>query len=252
MKAMIYAISSIPIAVLLALILKRFEIDESTTFIALLLLPLGVWGIASGTISEFSAGGVALKFRQAANADVKILPLTDVVEDFHAVNKGGLSAIEGFTNTLQAGKPVALVLKLGRTGYYAPSAVVLYLQALSSFDPELTLVVTDADGKFAAAADGRAVISFLTGQNDNSQAEQRFREAIDFSDASKLLQLPGFTSEAITADATNTEALTKMDDLARKTLVALDAEHRPKGVVKRDAIVTHLLVQLASGSTGSR
>ncbi|MBP1861558.1 CBS domain-containing protein [Rhizobium herbae] len=96
------------------------------------------------------------------------------------------------------------------------------------------------------------VISFLTGQNDNSQAEQRFWEAIDFPDAGKLLQLPGFTSEAITADSTNAEALTKMDDLARKTLVALDAENRPKGVAKRDAIVTHLLVQLASGSTGPR
>lgn len=249
MNAIIYAIASIPIAIVLALILKRFQIGESTTFIALLLLPLGVWGIASGTISEFSAGGVGLKFREAANAEVKTLPLTAVVEDFQMVEKGGLAAIEGFTRALTPGKPIALTLHLGRPGYYVPSAIVSYLQALSSFDPELTLVVTDAQGKFAAAADGRAVINFLTGQNDRFEAEQRFREAIDFADASKLLQIPGFTDAAIAADASNADALTKMDETTRRTLVALDAENKPTGIAKRDAIVTHLLVQLTSGSS---
>ncbi len=250
MSAIAYAIASIPIAILLAWILKRFQIGESTTFIALLLLPLGIWGIASGAISEFSAGGVALKFREAAKAEVKLLPLTDVVEDFQAVEKGGVSAIEGFTRNLAPGKPVALVLKLGRPGYYVPSAVVLYLRALSSFDPELTLVVTDAEGKFVASADGRAVINFLAGQND-FQAQERFREALDAPDASKVLELPGFTGEAIAANATNAEALKKIDELARRTLVALDRDGRPKGLAKRDAIITHLLVQLASGSGGT-
>lgn len=250
MSAIAYAIASIPVAVLLALILKRFQIGESTTFIALLLLPLGVWGVASGAISEFSAGGVALKFREAAKAEVKLLPLTKSVDDFQAVEKGGPSAIEGFMRTLTPGKPVALVLKLGQATYYVPSTVVLYLQALSSVDPELTLIVTDAGGKFVAAADGRAVINFLTGQD--GQAEERFRDALNAPDASKLLQLPGFTSEAIAADATNAQALTKMDELARRTLVALDSEGRPKGLAKRDAIVTHLLVQLASDSAGTR
>ncbi|WP_234838781.1 hypothetical protein [Sinorhizobium meliloti] len=55
MGAIAYAIASVPIAILLALILKRFQIGESTTFIALLLLPLGVWGVTSGAISESSA-----------------------------------------------------------------------------------------------------------------------------------------------------------------------------------------------------
>ncbi|OHV80395.1 hypothetical protein [Ensifer sp. LCM 4579] len=249
MSAIAYAIASVPISILIALVLKRFQIGESTTFIALLLLPLGVWGIASGGISEFSAGGVALKFREAAKAEVKLLPLIDIVEDFQAVEKGGLSAIEGLKRTLTPGRPVALVLKLGRPGYYVPSAIVLYLQALSSFDPELTLVVTDAEGKFVAA-DSRAVINFLNGQND-FPAQERFREALDAPDASKLLELPGFTSEAIAADATNAQALTKMDEQARRTLVALDGVGRPKGLAKRDAIVTHLLVQLASGSAGA-
>ncbi|MBW0365165.1 hypothetical protein [Ensifer adhaerens] len=245
MSAIVYAIASIPLAVLLALILKHLKIGESTTFIALLLLPLGVWGIASGTISELSAGGVALTFREAAKSEVKLLPLTDVVENFQSIEKEGVAAIEGLTRTLTPGRPIALVLHLGRPGYYAPSAVVLYLQALSSFDPELTLVVTDPDGKFAAAADGRAVISYLSGQK-GSETQARFREALDAPDAGKLLELPGFTKEAITADATNAEALTKMDQLARKTLVALDPEGRPKGLAKRDAIVTYLLVQLTT------
>ncbi|OCP03083.1 MULTISPECIES: hypothetical protein [unclassified Ensifer] len=245
MSAVAYALASIPVAMLLALMLKRLRIEESTTFIALLLLPLGVWGIASGTISEFSAGGVALKFREAAKSEVKLLPLTDVVEDFQSIEKEGVSAIERLTRTLTPGRPVALVLNLGRPGYYAPAAVILYLQALSSVDPELTLVVTDREGKFAAAADGRAVINFLTGQDAN-EAQRRFREALDAPDAGKLLQLPGFTNEAIAAEATNAEALTKMDQLARRTLVALDTEGRPKGLAKRDAIVTHLLVQLTS------
>ncbi|WP_234838782.1 hypothetical protein [Sinorhizobium meliloti] len=133
------------------------------------------------------------------------------------------------------GKPIALVLKLVRPNYYEPSAVVLYLQALSSFDPELTLVITNADGKFMVAADGRAVINFLTSQND-FQAQERFREALNAPDARRLLEFPGFSREAITADATNAQALSTLDELARRTLVALDSEGRPKGLVKRDAI----------------
>ncbi|MGO7964705.1 hypothetical protein [Rhizobium ruizarguesonis] len=223
MSAVAYAMASIPIAILLALILNYFQIGESTTFIALLLLPLGVWGIASGTISEISAGGVGLKFKEAADASVKTLPLTNFVEDFQAVEKGGLSAIEGFTRNLEPGKPVALLLRLGRAGYYQPSAVALYLQALSSFDPELTLVVVGENGKYAAAADGRAVINFLTDQSDSFRAQARFREAIDFENASKLLTLPGFTDASIAADASNADALRMMDESLRKTLVVLGA-----------------------------
>ncbi|CCE97866.1 hypothetical protein SFHH103_03374 [Sinorhizobium fredii HH103] len=246
MNAIAIASASVPIAILLALILKRFQIGESTTFIALLLLPLGIWGVASGKLQHFSAGGVTLEFSEASQAEVKLLPLTDVVEPFQEIQKGGVSAIDGLMRTLTPGKPVALVLKLGQQGY-VPSVVVLYLQALSSFDPELTLVVTDPNGKFVAAADGRSVINLLTAPND-PQVEGRFRDALSASDASSLLALPGFTSEAIPAEATNAEALRKMDDLSRRTLVALDGDGRPKGLAKRDAIATHLLVQLASGS----
>ncbi len=92
---------------------------------------------------------------------------------------------------------------------------------------------------------GRSSI-FSTGQNDRFEAEQRFREAIDFADASKLLQIPGFTDAAIAANATNADALMKMDETTRRTLVALDAENKPTGIAKRDAIVTHLLVQRTS------
>jgi hypothetical protein len=57
--------------------LAYVKIGESATLIALLLVPLVVYGIASGRIQEFSApGGWAAKFRDAVKEKIDPDPVT--------------------------------------------------------------------------------------------------------------------------------------------------------------------------------
>lgn len=72
MSAIAYAIASVPIAILLALILKHFQIGESTNFTALLLHSLGigcVWGDQRAFCRRSSA-----EVPGAAKPEVKLSP----------------------------------------------------------------------------------------------------------------------------------------------------------------------------------
>ena len=57
--------------VALAALIKMLKIGDSTTFIALLLTPLIVYGVASGKVQEFTApGGWGAKFQEVAHEAV--------------------------------------------------------------------------------------------------------------------------------------------------------------------------------------
>src|SRR3954466_2184215 len=99
-------------AFIVALIINKAKIGDSATFIALLLTPMIVYGVASGKIQEFSApGGWGAKFREAAQAAVTptaiSTPLNEVVQQFEEIKKGGLGELQGLGAKLSRDKPVA-------------------------------------------------------------------------------------------------------------------------------------------------
>src|SRR5581483_2445422 len=70
------AIIIFTVGIVFAAVNKKRKICDTTTFIALLLAPIIVLGVATGAIQEFSApGGWSAKFARVARADVKQLAL---------------------------------------------------------------------------------------------------------------------------------------------------------------------------------
>ena len=139
LKALIVAGLVFVVALFVAWALKRFQITDSVGFIAIILLPLAAYGVASGYVKKISApGGWAAEFREIASAQIKPTRLADEVEDLTIVEKAGPQVLEEARARLDPGKPVAISLRVGRQGYYSEQAIATYIRAFLSFDPNLT------------------------------------------------------------------------------------------------------------------
>jgi hypothetical protein len=252
------AVLYLGLGIALAALLKRLQVGDSAALIGLLILPLVTYGVASGKITELAAGGVSAKFAQVAAATVKPAPLgadaealANIVagaEDLAIFEKAGLSQIQDYIATLTPGKPIAISLRLGRAGYYAPDVIIQYIQAFLTFDPDLTIIFVDhGTGRFAASANANSVLAALTLGRDGSPFNSDFLRALESGDLTWLGRLVALTTNAVTAETTNADALRMMVDDGVDSIVKVDEALQAKGIVRRDAIISGLMLGLADG-----
>src|SRR5438552_4587118 len=100
MQAILLAAGAFILAFVVAFAINRMKFGDSATFVALLLTPMVVYGVASGKIQEFSApGGWGAKFRDAAQAAVTptalTTPLNQIAQQFDIIKKAGLAELQG-------------------------------------------------------------------------------------------------------------------------------------------------------------
>jgi predicted RNase H-like HicB family nuclease len=239
-RGILAALSILLIGVLLAAIIAAMNLD-SAAFIALLVVALIAYGIVSGKIQEFSApGGWVAKFQQVAAEKVKPASLTECIQNIQVVQKGGLQALKDAGQKLEKGKPVALTLKLGQQNYNK-TALKQYIEALRRADSEMVILFLDANGRLIATAEAETLLSLI---RDASQSSEIF-QAIENSDAAYLRSLPGFHWETITRERSNAEALQLLREANMSTIVVVDSDKIPIGIVKRDDIIARLIVELA-------
>ena len=245
-SAIVVSIAALVIVVVLAVLLRLVGIRESAALIAIIALPLIIYGVASGKVQEFNApGGWGATFREAANDEVEPVPITQAIQDVEIVRKGGLRALKQAGQRLDSNKPVALTLELGRRGYYSQHAIKAYVETLSLVDPNMTVLLVEGDGKFVAMAEATSVIRAL----DNDIIASNFLHAIETGDRMLLMDEVGFVDVSVGQNATNVEALSKMQSENLHSIVVVDGNSRPKGIVRRDDIVARLLVKLAAPKT---
>jgi hypothetical protein len=237
--------AAIVVGLILAALITHAKIGDSATFIALLLVPLLVYGIVSGKLREFSGpGGWGAKFQEAAADRVKPTPVTACIQDIQVVQKGGMQALQQAGQNLESGKPIALTLQLGKQDYDA-TALRRYIEVLRIADPEATVLFLDQAGGLVAYAEATTILGLLEDQEQSN----RLIEAIRGSNIPSLRQLPGFCWQSITKERSNAQALQLMRELNARTVVVVDNDKRPVGVVKRDHIIAELLVELAGVHT---
>jgi hypothetical protein len=243
MHAVLAGVAVLVAGLVLAFGLKRYSVGDSVTFLALMLLPLLTYGVASGMVQEFSApGGWGAKFREIADTRVQPAQAAKLPFEGDMVAKGGRDYLNEITSRLTPGKPLALTLQLGRAGYYNPDVIGDYIRVMSAADPGMSVMVIDRDGRYVASTRGSVVLQQLP----SPDFARQFIGAIEGDDAASIAGLPGFQDQAVSDSASNVEALTRMDTIDVSRLVAVDAERRPEGFVPRDQIVSRLLIGLAS------
>ncbi len=243
-NALLAAVVVFVVGGLFALVLRRFDIKDGVVFLTLLLLPFAVYGVGSGYISELTApGGWGAKFRTWAGKDIEPTPLGDEIEDINIIEKSSLEALEQRRETLTPGRALAMTLQLGRGGYYNDRVIGAYTRTLLTFDPNLTVVFVDGDGRFVASSNGASVLAAM----ESGDQGQRLVDAIAGGDLLEIKRLVGHTNNAAKPGVTNPEAHDAMLRDGVESLIAVDDAGRPVGVVRRDDIVARLPVKLASG-----
>lgn len=242
MTAIIVAVGILLLGLVLAYAIKRLELGDSVTLIALLLIPLIAYGVASGDIREFTApGGWGAKFRETASNKIEPVSVDLSIDEAQFVAKGSLVKLMNVGENLEPGKPVALTLQLGRGDYYVPDVIAEYIRVLSGNDANLTVIIVHQDGTYFAFADGKYLLNIL--QSEDRRA--LFMRALRTADGSGFEALTGVSKYKIGTDATNSEALKIMQEQNTSKLVAVSNDNRPIGLVLRDRIIAQLLVKLS-------
>jgi CBS domain protein len=244
MQAIWLAAGAFVLAFVVALAINRMKVGDSATFIALLLTPMIVYGVASGKLQEFSApGGWGAKFRDAAQAAVTptalTTPLSQIVQQFDIVQKGGLAELQGLGPKLQKDKPIALSFQLGQQNYDVDIATK-YIDFLLLTDRDMTVLILDSSHHFVAMTEGTTMLTLLRAPG------QQITGALAGGNRDFFVGLPGFHTNTIKATDSNATALEKMRAQNARAIVVVDDQGTPTGVVKRDDIVSRLLEKLAT------
>jgi len=232
---------SVLAALAMIAVLDRLGRFETTTFIALIFLPLIAYAVFSGAVTEISGpGGWAAKFRTAARRAVDI---DDEIEALNLVGKASLRSLDRQIDRLAPRGSVALQFISGKGAgapRYDPGAVHMYLDALRRIDPRMVIVVVDKDKKFQASTD---VMSLERLQAIDSLMPDflKYLKDEDFTAMRTLLPL---TSQSVRRGQSNAEALHVMLQDKVETLVVTDEFERPVGVIRRDKIVARLMAEL--------
>jgi len=225
--------------------LKRYQVTDSVGFIALIVLPLAAYGVASGYVSKISApGGWAAEFREIAGERIKPSRLVDEVKDLNIIEKAGPAALDAARGQLDPGKPVAISLRLGRQGYYSERAIATYIRAFLTFDPNLTVIFIENDnGRFVASTNGNAVLATMELQD----FDQRFVRAMETSNLLELRRLVVLTISSVSKDTTNADALQMMVNDGVDAIIKTNPGGIAVGLVRRDEIISRLMLELAKG-----
>jgi hypothetical protein len=230
------------LGIILAVAINTFHIGDSAVFIALLLTPLLVYGIASGKIQEFGTpGGWSAKFHEIANAPVVDIPLSQSVQRLEFVEKETPERLSALIAGLKPNVPIALTFQLGK-GYDLENAKN-YVRTLLLLDNEMAVIIQDDDTKYVAMTEGMTLLLLL---NVPVVAEARkFLDAISGKDKSFFNRTNGFHHSSVQKTDTNSEALKLMRDENQGQIVVVDDKTHVVGVVKRNDIVARLVEKLA-------
>lgn len=242
--ALAFSVVVFGLAVGVAWLFKQYRITDSAGLIVVIVLPFVAYGIASGFVAKVSLpGGFAAEFRQIAAA--KISPtLIGEVTDVLVVEKQSISSIPAFRDRVQPGKPIAISLQLGLRDYYNGDAIIEYLRTFQTLDPDLTVIfVENATGVFVASANANSVLAAVQVR----EFQQDFLGALENADQAALSRLVALTTATVTAATTNAEALQRMTDDGVDAIIKVDEAGKAKGLVRRDEILSRLMLTLASG-----
>ena len=222
----------------------------SATIIALLIIPLVVYGISSGKILEFSGpGGWSAKFQQAARqkAVATATAITADMNELQPVEKESLARLNEIIPTLTKGKPLALILFFGRRNYQDLNIVRIYLRKLQTVDPTAVVILIDnASKSFVGMIEGDMFLELLDTEG------QRLIDAINRGNRDYLRQIniqrqyAVVVFRSLTMKHTNADAIRQMKELNIRTMIVVDRNSRPNAIVKRDEIVEHILEELTA------
>jgi len=228
-------------ALLIILVISVDKLGESAVLAIVVAAPLILYLIASGDVAEVSGpGGLVAKFKADAKAPVDS---NAEIEEPQLVSKGLVAQLHTQLPRYKPGKPVALMLRLGSPASgYTPRAIEQYIVGLIGVDPQLTVTFVDSERKFVASTDGARILYIV---RDAAQGSQ-FVTFMDSNDVPSMRAMVALSTRSMSRKETNAAALKIMAEDDVSSIVAVDEQRFPVGLVRRDRIIARLVASLAS------
>jgi CBS domain len=223
---------------LLAFVAKVLDLGNGAILVIAFLGPLLAYLIVTGQLSEFGAGGVSVKFREAARAPVDASVQLVTAEETQAIAKLGAEEIKRI-DTLDPEAPVVLTLTLRpRSGEYVFDALRQYISQLQRHPRFRFVVFLDH---------GDRVVGYVRGEVLARQLETRttakpFLEAVN---SGRLPRDRSVHTEFLTPETTTEEALSRMTTLRLDAMLMRDDQRRLTGIVERVDVLVRLMLAAA-------
>lgn len=246
LNAIASSLGFLAVGIIVVYVMKTYlALEGDNLFVSLLLIPVVIYLVLSGRLSELRAGDLSLVFNQAMKETV-MPSLSSVelpIEPMEAVTKGGYSPLQETMrrlSRLKETKPVTLTLNLGRG--YVDEAIEFYISSLSQFPSFRFVVLLDERDKVVGYFPVNAFLLIIR----NEDVAGRFIGNIRDGDLDELNQFPGIITETVSPKASNIEALETLQKGDYDALLVVDETGNLRGVVQRDKIIGNMLLSMAS------
>src|SRR5262245_34641703 len=171
---------------------------EGPVLIALMLLPLGVYFVASGKLTWFKVAGLEAGFDQKA---AKFATQIDVNE----VQTFGRKLLEAQARQSDQSRPVVMTMTIGRKVPYTVLELRRHLDFLSQVRSFKLVVFLNIDKTVVAYMEAWA-LKELVEQTETERAEELV-QSINSSQKQSVIGNPNVTDKMIPATSTNIDAL---------------------------------------------
>lgn len=244
-----FAISAIAMLFFLGVLwvaTKKLEITESATLIAVLILGVIIYGVASGRLTEFAGpGGWKAVFSEAAKGPV--LPLGDqsaqqlIVSPIESIPKGEVQNFVRRMAQRRDAKPIILTMKVQGGGLYISADVDFVLFNLLQFPDFQFVVFLDSANHFQAY-----MLPWILKSQLLQPEGGVLIGAVNNGDLPTVQSHPGMRQETISPKITNAEALEKMDQLGLDAIPIVDEQRQVIGIAERQRILSKMLGTLTN------
>jgi CBS domain-containing protein len=222
------------------------NMQQDVVLVSILFVPVLVYLILSGKLSEIRAGGLSATFIQVTrkpllDKDDKNAEQVDV-EQIAIVMKGRPADLQQMLQNVGNSMYPVLTVTLGKAGYDTRE-LLNYLKALSQHRNFKFLVILREDEEVFAYISGWRVMQILE-IDQIEQSQDSFVMAINQGRTKKLMSY-GLIKKTVGTKDTNIDALKMMTEMKMDALIVTDDDGKLKGVVEREQVLSKLMLAMA-------
>lgn len=202
-------------------------------YVVVALSPFIFYLFISDKLKQFKGGGIELTLRDEAEKEVNASADDQTIE-FTPESEGLKQSISALQQMLDTNPPTTLAFVIGQTDYYTRQGIAHYIDELS-VNPDFRYVLfKNQAGKFLGYMHIEDYKKLLDTDSD----------LVDQIETGMILQKDSVIQGAVRREATNKQALNKMDSLNLGELAVLDENDRFVGTITQDEIVRKILTNV--------
>jgi hypothetical protein len=212
-RALVVVLVFLPISAGILWLAKiELGISEGPTQVALLIMVLLLYGVASGRVTEFTGpGGWGAKFREVAASAIDASPSVDLSTGMQHIRKQNLNEMERRIHSITPDKPVVVSLTVRPGGEYQVFDLHSVLQALTRFPNFKFVLFLTSDGTIVSYMPAQTLLGLLSadqiGVAHLAGSGNDLVQTVNHGDVARVRGYTGMVTKTISLRTSNEKAL---------------------------------------------